>query len=216
MRGRFIVLEGMDGSGKSTMTDYVTSKLQEAGIYAVRTFEIGGTPIGKMIRTTFLNAATEKIHPGARMLAFLAARAQHIENVIKPALESGTWIVCDRYELSTLVYQGINDGLLDSYLDIRNNANLCKSLGLNFTPDYLIYLDVSAEVAHQRMTARASSDNTTYKSDINQAYKTKSAYDQAISLLPPDTAVLTVNADMSLDDCKQHVDSLLACMLSNS
>ena len=204
--GKFIVVEGMDGSGKSSVTNYVHSYFQERSIPTIKTFEIGGTPIGKQIRTMFLNSADEKIDPRARMLAFLAARIQHLVNVVNPAIADGKVVVSDRYSPSTLVYQGYNDGILGCYRDLLPSFS---GLGLDVTPDFIIYLKTSAEIAYERGVARCNVDNTTYKTTLTQAYQTAHAYEEVMTCFYADTCVLTIDADHDFETVQKQVKDVL-------
>jgi len=104
-RGRFVVFEGIDGCGKSTQAERLVNWLISQRIPAIVTREPGGTNIGQAIRSLLLET-NEVIHPRTELLLFMADRAQHIDEVIKPALSKGDWVICDRFTDSTLAYQG--------------------------------------------------------------------------------------------------------------
>ncbi|CAG4917549.1 unnamed protein product, partial [Acidithrix sp. C25] len=120
LKGRFFVLEGLDGVGKSTQTQLVSEALRQRGVEVVETREPGGTPLGEALRDLIFGKY--KIGARALALAMASARAQHCESVILPALERGAWVVCDRFSGSFLAYQGFGYGidldklmLLDSF-----------------------------------------------------------------------------------------------------
>ena len=135
-RGRFIVLEGGEGAGKSTLLASLASRFAEAGVHAVTAREPGGTAAGERIRDLLHEALT----PWAEAFAFLAARAELVERVIRPALEDGAVVICDRFGASTLAYQGYGRGL---DLATLRAAHAAATGGLE--PDLTIYLDVDPE-----------------------------------------------------------------------
>ncbi len=109
-QGWLIVFEGVEGAGKSTQLELLRQALEKAGRKVVATREPGGTPVGERVRSILLDPAAT-VHPRAEALLFAAARAQHVEQVIRPALERGEVVLCDRYLDSSLVYQGAARGL---------------------------------------------------------------------------------------------------------
>lgn len=139
--GRFIVFEGGEGSGKSTASLAVVRRFEEAGIPVLHTREPGGTPAGELVRTLL----HEQLTPWAELFAFLVARSQLVTTVIRPALEAGTTVVCDRFAPSTFAYQVHARGL--DAVAVRTANNLATG-GLE--PDRVIYLDVSPEVGLAR------------------------------------------------------------------
>jgi dTMP kinase len=105
-RGCFIVLEGVEGAGKSTQLEALRQALEQRGINALYTREPGGTPVGEAIRAILLDPEHRDLHADAELLLMFAARAQHVHAVIAPALASGRWVVCDRFIDATYAYQG--------------------------------------------------------------------------------------------------------------
>lgn len=145
-RGKFITFEGGEGSGKSTQVALLAEHLRKAGIETVITREPGGTPLGEAIRSLVLDASPE---PVTELLLFAAARAEHVEKVIRPALEHGTWVVCDRFMDSTRVYQGLLGGApgdLIGAIEIRTVAPTY--------PDLTLVLDLPAGEGLKRTEAR--------------------------------------------------------------
>lgn len=132
-RGRFAVFEGGEGSGKSTVAAAVARRFQEDGVRLVFTREPGGTEAGERIRALL----HEPLSPWAETFAFLVARAQLVAEVVRPALESDTLVICDRFEASTFAYQGFGRGLP---LDRLREANELATGGLH--PDVTVFLDV--------------------------------------------------------------------------
>jgi dTMP kinase len=136
-RGRFITFEGTEGVGKTTNMDFVASSLKERGIPFVRTREPGGTPMAERVRAILLDPDSEPIDPEAELLLVFAARAQHLARVIRPALDAGTWVLCDRFTDATYAYQGGGRGL-----SIARIAALEQQVQGDLQPDLTIYLDL--------------------------------------------------------------------------
>jgi dTMP kinase len=155
-RGRFITLEGGEGCGKSTQVARLKAALEAEGIGVLLVREPGGTWLSEQIRGLIKDQDTDAPCARAELLLFLAARAQLVRKVIRPALESGTWVVSDRFSDSTLAYQGYGRGLP---LDIIREANDFACEGLK--PDKTILLDVDPETSRERMRGREASTNTT-------------------------------------------------------
>lgn len=140
---RFIVFEGGDGSGKTTQSRALYRRLQRRGYPTLLTHEPGGTPSGEAIRRWL--KGPDKLSALSELLLFLAARAQLVESVIRPSLEQGTIVICDRYTASTVAYQGYGREL---DLDLIGSLNGVASGGL--APDFTVLLDLPVEVALTR------------------------------------------------------------------
>ena len=148
-RGRFITFEGGEGCGKSTQVKRLKAALEELGVEVLLTREPGGTVLSEQIRHLIKDQSEDPPCDRSELLLFLAARAQLVRNVIRPALERGAWVVSDRFSDSTLAYQGYGRGLsLD--LIAQTNDFACEGLKPNLT----VLLEVSAETARQRLRAR--------------------------------------------------------------
>ena len=158
-RGRFVTFEGGEGVGKTTNIEFCAEWLNQRGISVLTTREPGGTPIAEIIRNKLLKAHhAEPMQPITELLLVFAARAQHVENVIKPALEQGTWVLCDRFTDSTVAYQGFGRGLeLESIAILRDLAHE----GLE--PDMTLLLDAPVSVGMSR--ARHRSQETLEQTD---------------------------------------------------
>jgi dTMP kinase len=134
----FVTFEGIDGSGKSTQAELLRARLEAEGRDVVATREPGGTELGERIRELLLHGG--HVSPWAEALLYAASRAQHVAEVIRPALERGAWVVCDRYVDSSVAYQGVGRGLgLERVLDL----NLAAVGGLLPDRTFLLMLDVS-------------------------------------------------------------------------
>ena len=149
MRGFFITLEGIDGSGKSTQRDLLVAELQRRGFDAVGTREPGGTALGEGIRQLMVSDATSHIAPTAELLLYVAARAQHVAELIKPEVERGRIVISDRYTDSTVAFQGYGRGL---DLKMIDELNAFATGGLR--PDLTIVFDLDPDTARTRQGSR--------------------------------------------------------------
>ena len=154
-KGKFITFEGGEGCGKSTQVQRLKAALERKGISVLLTREPGGTRLAEQIRSLLKDEAEDPPCDRAELLLFLAARAQLVKNMIRPALEAGTWVISDRFSDSTLAYQGYGRGLS---LDVIRAANDFACEGLK--PDRTILLDVDPVTSRARMRGREASTNT--------------------------------------------------------
>ncbi len=141
----FITLEGIEGSGKTTQIARLVGFLEEKGFECVTTRQPGGTLIGENIRSILLNPANKALEPTAELLLYMADRAQHIHELIKPSLKAGKMVVCDRYHDATLVYQGFARGL-----SIELIGNLHRFLFDDLKPDITLLLDLPPQLGLER------------------------------------------------------------------
>lgn len=143
---RFITVEGGEGAGKTTLIRKLDSLFKERGESVLLTREPGGTKLGEQIRLWLLNRGTGiQIDPVAELLLFLTARSQHIHEVIKPALAAGKVVICDRFNDSSVAYQGAGRGLGVPFV-----RNLCNTVCGDPVPDLTYYLDVDPRIGLQR------------------------------------------------------------------
>ena len=149
----FITFEGIDGCGKSIQISKFGATLKEQGIPLVITGEPGGTKIGQAIRKILLNVDNTEITYLTELFLIQADRAQHVREVIKPALDAGKWVICDRYYDATTVYQGIVMGQHETLIEQLNHE---ASLGCE--PDITFLLDCPAEVGLKRIEKRETTD----------------------------------------------------------
>ena len=145
----FITFEGIDGCGKSTQISWFEKTLKEKGIPSVVTREPGGTKIGQAIRKILLDLDNAHMVPLAELFLYAADRAQHVSEVINPALEAGKWVISDRYFDATTVYQGVVLGRHEKLIEQLN-----REATLGCKPDITFLLDCPAEVALQRRAKR--------------------------------------------------------------
>jgi len=158
-RGRFIVLDGPDGVGKTTHARMLCAELQRHGVIVQSLREPGGTALGEAVRKLLLNQNTIQIDSLAEAFLFQAARAQLINEVIRPALNRGEWIVCDRFTLSTLVYQGYAGGI-----DKKTIKALSAAAVSGLKPDAYFVLSLPSEISAERRAVR-SADRMESKGD---------------------------------------------------
>ncbi len=168
MTGRFVVLEGGDGSGKSTQLPRLADWLRGRGIEVVVTREPGGSSLGQELRALVLEG-DESIDPTAEALLMAADRAQHVAEVIRPAQARGAWVLSDRHVPSSLVYQGVVRGL---GVEAIETVNTWGTGGL--VPDLVIVLDVSEDVAAQRRPGepdRLEREGDAFHAGVRAAYR---------------------------------------------
>ncbi|WP_435947908.1 dTMP kinase [Dryocola sp. BD586] len=200
MDSKFIVIEGLEGAGKTNAHNVVVATLQELGVTdLVFTREPGGTPLAERLRELTLNnkgIGDEAVTDKAEVLMFYAARVQLVETVIKPALARGCWVIGDRHDLSTQAYQGggrrIDRELL---MALRNTV-----LG-DFYPDLTLYLDVTPEVGLTRARARGELDRIEQES-VDFFNRTRARY---LQLAAEDSRIKTIDATRSLEEVSAAV-----------
>jgi dTMP kinase len=197
-RGKFITLEGLDGCGKSTQLGRLADVLRRDGIEVVITREPGGTPIGEKIRSVLLDSRTQGLAPLAELALMFASRAQQIAEVIKPALEQGKWVLCDRFTDSSEAYQG-GGRQLGSEAVLTLHHVLCGDL----QPDLTILMDsdVAASVARARRRNKAA-DNS--QGDENRFEKESRAFftrvhDKYLEIARREPRVVVVDSRRSAD-----------------
>ncbi len=152
-RGKFITVEGIEGVGKSTNIDFLSSLIEKKGLAVIRTREPGGTPMAERIRELLLEHGEEPMTDIAELLLFFAARSVHIHNAIKPALLAGKWVVCDRFTDASRAYQGDGRGLNQETIN-----TLADWVQEDLQPDLTILLDAPAEIGMDRAGRRGAAD----------------------------------------------------------
>src|SRR5215471_11768028 len=149
MRGRFITFEGGEGSGKSTHAKRLAERLRSCGLTVVLTREPGGSPGAEAIRHVILSGAAKPLGSHAEAILFAAARDDHVRELIRPALDAGRWVVCDRFADSTRIYQGVLGNI-----DPRVIRGLERVAVGDTRPDITCILDAPAELGLKRATSR--------------------------------------------------------------
>ena len=153
MRGKFITVEGIEGVGKSTNIDFLSSIVEAKGFSVLRTREPGGTPMAERIREMLLAHDEEPLPDIAELLLFFAARALHVNNTIQPALAAGTWVVCDRFTDASRAYQGHGRGLGLERINL-----MAAWVHKDLQPDLTLLLDAPAAVGMGRAEKRGEAD----------------------------------------------------------
>ncbi|AZD53687.1 dTMP kinase [Pseudomonas chlororaphis subsp. aurantiaca] len=205
MTGLFITLEGPEGAGKSTNREYLAERLRAAGIEVLLTREPGGTPLAERIREVLLTPGDEVMNPDTELLLVFAARAQHLAEVIRPALARGAVVLCDRFTDSTYAYQGGGRGL-----SVERIATLERFVQGELRPDLTLVFDLPVEVGLARASARGRLDRfelegRVFFDAVRQAYLKRAAADPARYLL--------VDAAQPLSQVQQALDALLPKLL---
>lgn len=179
MSGLFITLEGPEGAGKSTNREYLAEHLRAHGLDVVLTREPGGTPLAERIRELLLAPSDEKMDADTELLLVFAARAQHLAEVIRPALARGAIILCDRFTDATYAYQGGGRGL-----SVERIATLERFVQGDLRPDLTLVFDLPVEVGLSRAAARGRLDRFEQEGQaffqaVRQAYLARAAADPA-------------------------------------
>lgn len=170
MRGRFITFEGIDGAGKSTQIDVIEATLKARGLEVIRTREPGGTPLGEVIRKELLSVSMD---PATETLLFFASRAEHISQVIRPALERGAWVLSDRFTDATYAYQVGGRGFPAEKVE-----ELERWTHGDLQPDRTVLFDIEPEVAAKRVAQarnldRFEKENLDFFTRVRNAYLTR-------------------------------------------
>ena len=204
---RFITFEGIDGSGKTTQWQRLGNHLKEQGHRVVLTREPGGTGLAEAIRGTLLNSASV-INPRAELLLFGAARAQHVQEIIRPALERGEWVLCDRFGDSSVAYQGGGLGLDPEFVATMNQF---ATGGLH--PELTFLLDIEPRHALKRR-ADAGEDRIEARG-LEFQERVRAAYLAAAKRAPERWLVLDASA--SVDSLTQRIaDSIVDCIVKRA
>ena len=201
-RGQFITLEGSEGVGKSTNLSVIEAWLQQRGIEYVVTREPGGTPLAEEIRELLLAKRDECVDHTAELLLMFAARAQHLQQKILPALERGVWVLCDRFTDATYAYQG---GGRELDKQLIENLEVLVQQGVQ--PDLTILLDIDVSIGLARASARAALDRFESE-EVAFFERVRSAYLQRAKA--DDQRFSVVDAGQDLDAVAQSVRDVLA------
>lgn len=195
MHGRFITIEGIDGAGKSTQTANLLKFLKDKGIDVVHTREPGGTPPGEKIREMLLS---DEMGATAETLLFFAARAEHVEKVIQPALDAGRWVVSDRFTDATYAYQAGGKGFSGEKIEALEHWTLG-----NFEPDLTILFDIAPEKAAERLRARAGNEDRFERMGVDFFTRVRNAYLLRARNSP--SRFLIVDAEQSPDEVARRI-----------
>ena len=196
-RGLFLTLEGAEGVGKSTNIGFITQYLEKRGIEYVLTREPGGTQLAERIRDLLLAVQEEPMSELTELLLVFAARAQHLDKIIEPALATGKWVVCDRFTDATFAYQGAGRGLSMETID-----QLQSMVQGDLRPDLTIILDLDPEIGMQRASNRGELDRfereqQSFFRHVRQGYLD-------IAKAEPDRCTV-IDASKALEDVKRNL-----------
>lgn len=200
MRGKFIVVEGLEGAGKSSVIGLIVQALKDAGKRVEQTREPGGTPMAEAIRECVKHDWDETVSEETELLLMYAARVQLLTNKILPSLDAGVWVVGDRHDLSSQAYQGGGRGVSEKTMTAISNIAL-----KGFKPDLTLYLDVEPAVGLERARGRGELDR------IEQAglaffERTRTKY---LSLAKQDESIVVVSAMQSMEKVHQDVTAII-------
>lgn len=196
MKGKFIVIEGLEGAGKSSAIETCKQFFKQRNVPLVCTREPGGTPCAEALRDVVKHPWEERVTPATELLIMYAARSQLVENVIRPSLAAGQWVLGDRHDLSTQAYQGGGRQLPDSMImPVRQVA-----LG-DFAPDYTIYLDVDPAEGLRRARGRGELDRIELE-DLSFFERTRQRY---IELAEQNDAIVVISSMQSMDKVQADI-----------
>ena len=199
MAGKFIVIEGLEGAGKSTAHQCVVDTLKELGVNdVVFTREPGGTPLAEKLRHLIKHETEEPVTDKAELLMLYAARIQLVDNVIKPALAQGKWVVGDRHDMSSQAYQGGGRQLGEAFL-----THLKQIVLGDFEPDLTLYLDIDPTVGLARARGRGELDRIEQQ-DLDFFHRTRARY---LALVKDYPKAVLINAEQSIEQVQSDIKS---------
>ena len=201
--GKFITLEGSEGVGKTTNIDVVCRLLEANRVPFIKTREPGGTPLAEALREAMLAVREEEVSAMTELLIVFAARTQHLDRVIRPALAAGQWVVCDRFTDASYAYQGYGRGL-----DLERITALEGWVQNGLQPDLTLLLDLAPEVAEQRMQERTKdrmeSEKVEFYQRVRSGYLRRAAQDARFRVIEAKNTIDTVATEIDA-----HVSALI-------
>jgi len=203
-RGRFVTLEGIEGAGKSTVARLVCAWLERAGVRVRATREPGGTPLAERVRQIVLERGDEPLTPVTETLLMFAARALHVEEVIRPALASGVWVVCDRFTDATRAYQGSGRGVDRALIE-----GLATAVHGNLVPDCTLLLDVPVATGLARAHSRSGARRDRFEAETAAFFERVRAGYLALARAEPGR-FRVIDATAPLSAIEQRVGAILA------
>jgi dTMP kinase len=199
--GKFITFEGVDGAGKSTHLEWFAARLRERGREVLVTREPGGTPLGERLREILLS---QPMHAETEALLMFAARREHIEQVIRPALQRGTWVISDRFSDASFAYQGGGRGVPLGKLEQLENW-----VHAGLQPDLTLLFDIPVEVARQRLSNNVALDRFEQE-QLDFFERVRQAYLQRCSKDPARFAL--IDAARTQEEVKMLLEDIVASM----
>ncbi|WP_418114049.1 dTMP kinase [Vibrio scophthalmi] len=208
-QAKFIVIEGLEGAGKSTAIQAVLATLQSAGIDSIQnTREPGGTQLAEKLRELVKQEHEgETLQDMTELLLMYAARVQLVENVIKPALAAGTWVVGDRHDMSSQAYQGGGRQIARETMQSLRDTTLGA-----FKPDFTLYLDIDPRIGLERARGRGELDRIE-KMDMSFFDRSRERY---LEIANSDDSVVIINANQSMDEVAADIHSALQQWLESN
>lgn len=207
MKGLFIALEGPDGSGKSTITKLLSDYMRKKHIAHIITREPGGTEIGEEIRNILLNNKNTHMSGETEALLYAASRSQHISEKIKPSLDRGEVVICDRFVLSSLAYQGVGRGLGIKDVKIINDF----AIG-DVYPDLILFFDVDPSTTLKRKTKNINVDRLELEGE-NFHKNVYNGYMEILKMYPKNIKVM--DASKSIDEVLNEVITVIEHLLDD-
>ena len=198
--GKFITFEGIDGAGKSTHLAWAADLLRGRGVSVVVTREPGGTILGEKLRQILLNG-DQRIHPETEALMMFSARRQHLEEVIRPALQRGDWVLCDRFTDASFAYQGGGRGVQKQKLE-----ELERWVHPDLQPDLTLLFDVSAELGQSRVE-RIKSPDRFEREDVGFFSRVRTAYLERLKQWPK--RMVGIDGSKSVADIQREIEQLI-------
>lgn len=202
--GLLITLEGIEGAGKSSAVQFIKNWLQQANISHVITREPGGTPIAEAIRQVLLKDYEEMMYPDTELLLMFASRAQHIANLIKPALLRGDWVISDRFTDASYAYQGGGRGI-----DLARISKIEHWVHANLRPDRVILLDIPVELAMSRIRQRETNDRIEQEK-LSFFRRVRETY-LARAVKYPERYVV-IDASQPMKEVESNIKQILDCL----
>ncbi len=200
--GKFITLEGTEGVGKTTNLEFMKEWLTEAGITFTVSREPGGTPLAEELREMLLQKREEPVDATAELMMIFAARAQHLNQVIRPALARGEWVLCDRFTDATYAYQGAGRGLSTEVIE-----SLESLVQKELRPDLTVVLDIDVETGLQRAGQRAELDR--FESEaVEFFHRVRAGYQARVAAAPQRYRV--INAGQTLPEVQHDIAVVLS------
>ncbi len=207
MNGKFISLEGIEGAGKSTQLTFIADYLRDKGIDVLVTREPGGTQLGEQIRDLLLTPRAEKMTDDAELLLMFAARVQHVQQKVLPALKNGQWVVSDRFVDATFAYQGGGRGIAFDRIDALANWSL-----QGVSTDLTFIFDLPVVVGQQRVSTRGNAKDRIEMEKHSFFEKVRQCYLQVAAGEPQ--RVKIIDAAESVDQIQQQLTAHLNQLLS--
>ena len=201
----FITFEGVEGAGKTTNINYIAQKIKQSGQSFVLTREPGGTTLGEEIRSLLISKELPEMHPDTELLLMFAARAEHLQKVILPALSEGKWVLCDRFTDASYAYQGAGRGI-----DAKKIALLENMVQGTLRPDITFLFDLDAEIGLTRAKSRGETDRFEQQ-HIDFFNRVRAQY---LSMAESNAErYLTINAQHELKVVQQQIDEFLVKLI---